>query len=98
MKKRSTYYLLTCFLLLLMGCMVGPKYSKRQPALPPGFSEPSNTDTLPLVQWFDLYQDPVLVSLIRQTLDNNRNMKEANSRVTEASLFAGVIKANLWPA
>lgn len=82
---------------LLAGCMVGPKYTYEPPKQPLSYSGVVNSDTSALIQWAQLYDDPVLVGLIQTTLDSNRSMWAAAARVEEARLLAGAVKADLYP-
>ena len=66
--------------LVLSGCMVGPKYSRTPMDVPPAYSEASALDTLPLVKWFDLFQDTVLKQIIHTTLQNNKDLLTATAR------------------
>jgi len=98
MKAKHIYhYLFFSILVLLSGCMVGKKYSK--PEAPTGitYRDSVAADTTPLVKWFDLYQDTALQTIIRATLDSNRDMLTAASRIEEARSQSAIIKANLYP-
>jgi multidrug efflux system outer membrane protein len=97
MKAKQTYYLLFISLVLLSGCLVGKQYS--QPPQPIGISyrDTAFTDTSRLMTWFDLYQDTALRAMIKTTLDSNRDLLTASSRIEEARLRTSVIKANLYP-
>ncbi|HRH69453.1 MAG TPA: TolC family protein [Flavobacteriales bacterium] len=85
-------------LLLVPGCMVGPKYVYEPPPLDSTYAEPVNADTGALIKWAQLYDDPALVKLIQATLDSNRTMWLAAARVEEARLLAGAVKTNLYPS
>jgi multidrug efflux system outer membrane protein len=93
-------YICTALLLVFANsCMVGPKYGRptTQPNDKITYHETYNSDTLPLVKWFDLYHDTVLQNLIKQTLDSNRDLLTAAARIEEARAVTGSIKANLYP-
>jgi len=97
MKAKQVFYLLLISLVLLSGCMVGKQY--KQPEQPSGilYRDTVFTDTSQLMTWFDLYKDTALQTMIRATLDSNRNLLTAAARIEEARLRTAVIKANLWP-
>lgn len=84
-------------LLLITGCMVGPKYQQEPHDPKVAYSGALNTDTTDLVDWTAFYDDPALVKLIRTTLDSNRTMWLTAARVEEARLLAGAVKADLYP-
>lgn len=84
-------------LMAFSSCMVGPKY-QQEPADPKvTYGGALNTDTTDLVKWTAFYDDPVLVQLIKTTLDSNRTLWLTAARVEEARLLAGAVKADLYP-
>lgn len=99
MKAKHIYhFLFFSILVLLSGCMVGKKYT--QPEAPTGIAYRDTVaaaDTTPLVKWFELYQDTALQTIIRTTLDSNRDLLIAASRIEEARMQSAIIKANLYP-
>src|SRR5215831_18786322 len=98
MKVKNINHLLFISLILLTGCMVGKKYSK--PEEPPSaisYRDTAFTDTSQLMSWLDLYKDTALQTMIKRTLDSNRDLLTAASRIEEAQARTAVIKANLWP-
>ena len=74
-----------CSLVLLSGCMVGPKYVQPTvPPPPPAFKEtPSNwkqanpQDQLPKGKWWEIYGDQQLDSLEEKIAVSNQNLKVA---------------------
>jgi outer membrane protein, multidrug efflux system len=99
MKSKQPYFLFLAFLNILLfgGCMVGKQYSK--PGAPTGmaYRDTLFTDSSQLMKWFELYKDPILQKMVKQTLDSNRDMLTAASRIEEARAQTAVIKANLFP-
>jgi NodT family efflux transporter outer membrane factor (OMF) lipoprotein len=87
-------------ILLLSGCMVGPKYTKPAAPLAPGFKEltdwkesdgwkvaqPGNTSIRG--KWWELYDDPKLNELEEQVDPSNETLKiaEANFRQARAAI------------
>ncbi len=84
-------------MVLLSACMVGPRYQKRTYDTAITYSGALNGDTTDPTGWTAFYGDPVLVQLIRTTLDSNRTLRLAAARVEEARLMAGAVKADLYP-
>lgn len=83
---------------LLSGCVVGPQYTSQNPELPEQFDETAiQTDTLTFEAWWQQFNDPVLARLIMKTVENNRDLVAAASRVEQARLAAGVSAANFYP-
>lgn len=97
MSKKRTYVLLAFSIAMLTGCMVGKKYTK--PAMPSGIVYPNatNSDTSALANWFQIYHDTALQTLIKMAIDSNRDLLTAASRMREAFALSGAVKANLYP-
>ncbi|MCL2512103.1 MAG: efflux transporter outer membrane subunit [Bacteroidales bacterium] len=91
--------LLPILLLLLSSCMVGKKYQPPQPAVPENYrAANAKTDTTALPNWWTLFNDPVLDALIQKALANNPDMLIAASRIEEARLTLGNVKASFLPS
>ena len=97
MKPRSYYSLFVLSVVLLAGCMVGNQYSRPEAPVNIAYRETPATDTTALVKWFELYRDTALQTMIKTTLDSNRDLLAAAARVEEARLQTAFIKANLYP-
>jgi len=97
MKRKGKYGLFLLSVLLLTGCMVGKKYNR--PATPANITYPdaTNMDTSALATWFEIYHDTALQSLIKMTIDSNRDLLTAASRMQEALALSGAVKANMYP-
>lgn len=85
-------------LLLFGSCRVTKAYEQPQTATPMAYADNANTDTTPLIKWFDLFKDTALQTIIKTTLDNNRNLQLASARVLEAQMQADIIKINQYPS
>lgn len=91
---------LSAAVLLLSGCMVGPKYTKPTAPLAPDFKELTNwkesdgwkvaqpDSTLIRGKWWELYRDPKLNELEEQVEPSNQSLKiaEANFREARAAI------------
>ena len=86
--------------LVLPGCAVGPNYKRPAIHSPANFrnapADPS-TNTLADLQWWELYKDETLNSLIQTALTNNYDLRIAITRVEQARAIAGQAKAQLVP-
>ena len=84
--------------LLLPGCAVGPNYKRPAINSPANFrdAQPS-TNTLADLQWWELYKDETLNSLIRTALTNNHDLRIAIARVEQSRAIAGQAKAQFVP-
>jgi multidrug efflux system outer membrane protein len=79
------------------GCMVGPKFSDRNPELPEQFSEVVSTDSITNAAWWETFTNPVLDSVIANALSNNYEVMMAMSRLEQSALALGMAKADLLP-
>ncbi|MGZ6970286.1 MAG: efflux transporter outer membrane subunit [Thermoanaerobaculia bacterium] len=77
----------------LSGCAVGPNY--RRPVLPEpesfyGSSRPASDASLADTQWWEVFADPVLRSLIEEALRNGYDVRLAAARVEESRARYGI--------
>lgn len=86
--------------LLLSSCMVGPNFTKPGNDLPaswatskPPVSNPSNAR-----DWWTIFGDPQLNTILGQALGNNPDMKVALIRVRESRSAAKIVGASLLPS
>jgi NodT family efflux transporter outer membrane factor (OMF) lipoprotein len=89
-------------LAVLCGCAVGPNY--RQPKVPveSGWSEAaSNKNARPsqtgLDQWWLVFKDPKLNSLVERAIKANLDLQLAEARIDEACATKQIEAAPLWP-
>ena len=74
-------------LLLLAGCTVGPNYHRPETPAPESWSETSDTLTaapVSMVQWWTVFGDPLLDSLVDQALRSNKTLQLAEARILQA--------------
>lgn len=66
-------------------------------------TEPLREDTLPDqaavsdLKWWELFEDPLLYSLVKTALENNRDLKIAVSRIEQARATVGFTQADQYP-
>ncbi|HIE55085.1 MAG TPA: hypothetical protein EYP90_07890, partial [Chromatiaceae bacterium] len=84
--------------LSLVGCAVGPDFK------PPVVSTPESyrLDIMPVesginLKWWELFNDPVLYTLVTTSLENNKDLKIAASRIEQARAFVGFNRADQFP-
>lgn len=91
-------------MLVLSGCMLGPDYVRPEQALPATYqhamegwktAEPSQTDIRD--DWWQLYQDAELASLLRQLELGNQNLAAAEAAWREARAALGSSRSALYP-
>lgn len=86
-------------LLLVTGCAVGPHYKAPQPAIVKYHSADSAlVSTAPFnVQWWKQFDDPVLDSLVAQTLAANNDIRIARVRLAESRAIYDERKLDRYP-
>ncbi len=89
-------------LMLLMtglgGCMLGPNYQKPQYSGPDKFRfDTTDSSKTVNLRWWELMDDPVLDTLIKTALKENKDVLIAASRVEAARANIGYTKALQWP-
>jgi multidrug efflux system outer membrane protein len=83
---------------LMSGCMVGPKYQKPTPKIPSAYRfDQAAADTAYNLRWWELFDDPVLDTLIAEALRQNTDVRIAASRVVQARLAVGYARADAFP-
>lgn len=95
-------WLIAIVVLVLTGCMVGPKY-KRPPVTVPdtyrGVAPEAGTQAASLgdERWWTVFQDPQLQGLIREALSQNYDVRIAATRVLQAQAVLGITRADQFP-
>jgi NodT family efflux transporter outer membrane factor (OMF) lipoprotein len=92
-------------LLLLNGCLVGPKYVQPSapsppPAfkeLPPDWGEANPRDQLPKGKWWEIYQDQQLNSLEDRIAVSNQNLKVAYEQYMSTRDVVRQVRSEIFP-
>jgi NodT family efflux transporter outer membrane factor (OMF) lipoprotein len=92
-------------ILLLSGCMVGPKYVQPIPPPPPlayketpsNWTQASPQDQLPKGKWWEIYGDPQLNSLEETIAVSNQNLKVAYQEYMSAHDLVRQARSQLFP-
>jgi multidrug efflux system outer membrane protein len=81
------------------GCTVGKNYARPDMPAPAQhrFVGTPQAETLADMPWWQVFDDPQLVALIREALSGNLDVKIAAARVEEARARAGIAKSFLYP-
>ncbi|MEJ2656764.1 MAG: efflux transporter outer membrane subunit [Desulfobacterales bacterium] len=89
-------------LALLSGCMVGPDFQRPQMPVPAKWSEPTQgraeSGEKSLADWWTVFKDPILTSLVKRAAVSNLDLKLAEARIREARAAKGVAAGGLGPA
>ena len=99
MKTYSIHLTVILLITVLSGCMVGPKYQKPVVQTPGHFNyyDTIRQDSALNLEWWTLFQDPQLDTLIRIALSENRDVRLAAARIEEARAAVGYNRADMWP-
>jgi len=91
-------------IIIISGCAMGPNFTKPEPETPEVYSIQDSTtidtiriDSLINLNWWKLFADPVLDTLVAIALLENKNVNIAVSRLEEARATLGFTKADIYP-
>ena len=93
----------TCVLALLLAaplsaCMVGPDYRRPEVDVPVtwrlGATEAGEISN---IAWWEQFQDPVVSSLVRTALENNRDLEIATANVDQAFAQYSIVRSAQFP-
>jgi multidrug efflux system outer membrane protein len=84
---------------LAAGCALGPDYRRPETTTPAAyrFEQEATADSIADTGWWQVYQDPVLQSLIREALANNLDVRIAAARVEQARAALGSARLQQLP-
>lgn len=84
--------------IFLSGCTLGPDFQKPDYNSPEKFRFDSlTTDTIVNLQWWKLFNDPVLDTLIITAINENKDVLVAAARIESARANIGYTSADQWP-
>lgn len=96
--KKLSKILTVVLIIALTGCVMGPDFEKPVVGTPGDYRFADlNPKTVVNLKWWELFNDPVLESLVAEALDNNKDLLIATSRIEEARAFLGFTSADLYP-
>lgn len=82
----------------LSGCLLGPEYTRPEQSLSDSFHQPARKgESFANLGWWELFSDPVLQGLVRESLRANKNLQVAVARVERARALLGVTRADQYP-
>lgn len=82
----------------VLGCAVGPSYERPELPVPASFRDtPEAQASLADLEWWEVFHDEVLQSLVREALEQNRDLLTAVANVEEARNTAAVQRGELFP-
>jgi len=98
---QSAIYIILIISLLpafLTSCMVGPDFKRPEMDLPSKFrfSEEKSAEIVNL-RWWELFNDPILQSLVNTALEENKDVRIAIARIEQARASLGFTRADMYP-
>ncbi len=92
---------LAVILAVLSGCTVGPEYIRPSVSEPKVWLDETNpavsTAESDLTEWWKVFQDPVLTTLIEKASTSNPGLLIAGLRILEARAELGILVGNQFP-
>lgn len=85
---------------LLGGCSLAPTYQRPALPVPAAWPDSANTaaqDAKAMPDWRVYFTDPRLQALISAALENNRDLRIATARISEARAQYGIVQADRLP-
>ena len=87
--------------ILLTGCTMGPNYRRPAVQTPQTFRAPtplpSETASLANLEWWKVFKDERLQTLVRTALTQNYDLRDAVARVEAARANLGITRSNQFP-
>ncbi len=85
--------------IILYSCAVGPDFQKPETQVPKYFTNYDSlaVDTLVNLKWWEIFNDPILDTLVLTALHENKNVNIAISRIEEARANLGFTEADIFP-
>ena len=100
---RTSLALCLC-LPLVTSCMMGPDFQRPEAKVssqwlgqPPTAPEAAPTPEQNLAQWWTIFNDPQLTSLVERAMQANLDLRMAESRIRQARAAMGIAGADLGP-
>jgi NodT family efflux transporter outer membrane factor (OMF) lipoprotein len=100
MKK---YFLINIILMVLLGCSVGPDYTRPTVTVPSdfkelkGWREAQPRDQEIRTKWWEVFDDPILNTLIEQVNVSNQSIALSESQYRQALAQVQLLRANYFP-
>jgi len=83
---------------VLCGCAVGPNYQRPELVTPPTFRDaPEQQASIADLPWWEVFKDDTLQSLVRESLDANRDLATAVANMERSRDVAAVQRGELFP-
>ncbi len=96
--KRERFMPFVLALPLVTGCAMGPEFKEPAVNAPESYrTQVMTAEAAADLKWWELFDDPLLFSLVTTALENNRDLKIAVSRIEQARTTVGFVQADQYP-
>ena len=97
-KNLNKYIVILIIVVLVQACAVGPNYHQPEVNTTASYKYAINkTDSIVNLKWWEIFNDPILDTLIVIALRENKNVLIAASRIEQARANVGYNKADYGP-
>lgn len=98
MKRLLRHLFLAASTLIVASCTMGPDYQRPEVPVPESYqSSQVSGASFANLDWWELFDDPKLVSLVESALLNNKELAIALARIEEARAALGFVRADQFP-
>ncbi len=95
---RRVIYFLLVLILVSSGCTMGPDYVRPPVPEHPGYRNQNPPGrSIADLEWWKIFNDPVLVELIDRALADNLDLRVAMANIEAARAQLGIARASLYP-
>lgn len=110
MKANAILALIAVLAAGLSGCMVGPDFETPEADMPEKWSNEADAKSITdigvprkmtpeeLATWWEIFDDPVLTSLIKRSFEGNLSIRIAAERIAQARATLGVTQSGFFPS
>jgi multidrug efflux system outer membrane protein len=98
MKRCLRSLLLATSTVIAASCAMGPDYERPQVEVPENYQASAVPGaSFANLEWWELFDDPELIDLVKIALVNNKELAIAMSRIEEARASLGFVRADQFP-
>lgn len=84
--------------LIVAGCTLGPDYQRPETPMPEAYQQATEIGvSIANLNWWELFGDEQLNSLVKVALEQNKDMAIAVSRIEEARATLGFVRSDQYP-
>ncbi len=97
-KNFPSFILASLSTFIFFSCTLGPDYERPELDIPVDFYEPTiSAESIANVEWWQLFKDKELQSLIITALGENKDIRLAIARIDEANELVDIVRSQQFP-